>query len=91
MDATCPFQTLSNTCNSKFQFTDTNFTFVEEGFLGFLFDFTLDDFLLENFEVHKEARSGEIDAIGKAKAVLSGADYSLLQVKHSTKLFLGRQ
>ena len=49
------------------------------------------DFLLENFEVRKEARSGEIDAIGKAKAVLSGADYSLLQVKHSTKLFLGRQ
>merc|ERR1719252_322643 len=46
------------------------------------------DFLLENFEVRKEARSGEIDAIGKAKAVLSGADYSLLQVKHSTKLFL---
>jgi chromosome segregation ATPase len=39
------------------------------------------DFLLENFEVRKEARAGEIDAIKKAKAVLSGADYSLLQVK----------
>merc|ERR1719261_1017978 len=51
------------------------------------------DFLLENFEVRKEARSGEIDAIGKAKAVLSGADYSLLQVKHSTlkMKFLGRK
>merc|ERR1719316_2532931 len=49
------------------------------------------DFLLKNFEVRKEARSGEIDAIGKAKAVLSGADYSLLQVKRSTKLFLGRK
>jgi chromosome segregation ATPase len=49
------------------------------------------DFLLENFEVRKEARSGEIDAIGKAKAVLSGADYSLLQVKHSTKLLLRRK
>jgi len=49
------------------------------------------DFLLKNFDVRKEARSGEIDAIGKAKAVLSGADYSLLQVKHSTKLFLGRK
>merc|ERR1740138_335554 len=49
------------------------------------------DFLLKNFEVRKEARAGEIDAIGKAKAVLSGADYSLLQVKRSTKLFLGRQ
>merc|ERR1740138_1349233 len=44
------------------------------------------DFLLENFEVRKEARAGEIDAIKKAKAVLSGADYSLLQVK----AFLGR-
>jgi len=49
------------------------------------------DFLLKNFDVRKEARSGEIDAIGKAKAVLSGADYSLLQVKHSVKSFLGRQ
>merc|ERR1719379_1707949 len=48
------------------------------------------DFLLKNFDVRKEARSGEIDAIGKAKAVLSGADYSLLQVKHSTKLLLRR-
>merc|ERR1719174_3516551 len=44
------------------------------------------DFLLENFEVRKEARAGEIDALKKAKAVLSGADYSLLQVK----AFLGR-
>jgi len=51
------------------------------------------DFLLKNFDVRKEARSGEIDAIGKAKAVLSGADYSLLQVKHSTlkMKFLGRK
>merc|ERR1719160_1261814 len=38
------------------------------------------DFLLENFDVRREARSGEIDAIKKAKAVLSGADYSLVQV-----------
>jgi len=45
------------------------------------------DFLLKNFDVRKEARAGEIDAIGKAKAVLSGADYSLLQVKS----FLGRK
>ena len=34
-------------------------------------------------EVRKEARAGEIDAIKKAKAVLSGADYSLLQVRIS--------
>lgn len=32
------------------------------------------DWLLNNFEARKEARSGEIDALKKAKAVLSGAD-----------------
>merc|ERR550514_898557 len=37
------------------------------------------DWLLSNFETQKTARAGEIDAITKAKAVLSGADYSLLQ------------
>ena len=41
------------------------------------------DFLLENFDVRREARSGEIDAIKKAKAVLSGADYSFVQVADS--------
>merc|ERR1719487_1621894 len=33
------------------------------------------DWLLENFEARKTARAEEIDALGKAKAVLSGADY----------------
>merc|ERR1719456_1335742 len=38
------------------------------------------DWLLTNFETRKEARPGEVDALTKAKAVLSGADYdSLLQ------------
>ena len=37
------------------------------------------DFLVANFDARKEARASEIDALGKAKAVLSGADYSLLQ------------
>merc|ERR1719329_1816461 len=37
------------------------------------------DWLLKNFEARKSARSGEIDALGKAKSVLSGADYSLVQ------------
>merc|ERR1712032_984917 len=37
------------------------------------------DWLLQNFEVRKEARAGEVDALKKAKAVLSGVDYSLLQ------------
>jgi chromosome segregation ATPase len=46
------------------------------------------DFLIENFEMRKDARSNEIDALKKAVAVLSGADYSLLQVK--TKTFLSK-
>merc|ERR1740120_125089 len=37
------------------------------------------DWLLKYFEVRKEARAGEVDSLVKAKAVLSGADYSLLQ------------
>jgi len=44
------------------------------------------DWLLKYFDVRKEARANEIDALGKAKAVLSGADYSLLQ----TQRFLRR-
>jgi len=38
------------------------------------------DFLMKYFDVRKEARTSEIDAMGKAKAVLQGADYSMLQV-----------
>jgi len=34
------------------------------------------DWLLKNFEVRKAARTGEIEALKKAKAVLSGADFS---------------
>merc|ERR1719487_1509847 len=37
------------------------------------------DWLLSNFDTRKAARAGEVDALTKAKAVLSGADYSLLQ------------
>merc|ERR1740123_2539110 len=37
------------------------------------------DWLLKYFDARSEARAGDIDALGKAKAVLSGADYSLLQ------------
>merc|ERR1719174_2784518 len=38
------------------------------------------DWLLQNFDARKAARTGEIGALGKAKAVLSGADYSLVQM-----------
>jgi len=44
------------------------------------------DWLLQYFEVRKEARTSEIDALGKAKAVLSGADFSLVQT--GSKKFL---
>merc|ERR1740133_558029 len=37
------------------------------------------DWLIQYFDVRKAARSSEIDALGKAKAVLSGADFSLVQ------------
>jgi len=39
------------------------------------------DWLLQYFGVRKEARTSEIDALGKAKAVLSGADFSFMQMK----------
>jgi len=44
------------------------------------------DWILKFFTVRAEARVGEIDALGKAKAVLSGADFSLVQ--KSAKRFL---
>jgi len=39
------------------------------------------DWLLQYFDVRKEARASEVDSLKNAKAVLSGADYSLLQTK----------
>merc|ERR1719453_749421 len=38
------------------------------------------DWLLENFETRKEARATEIQGLKDAKAVLSGADYSFIQL-----------
>merc|ERR1740129_1915561 len=46
------------------------------------------DWLLQNFDVRKEARAGEIDSLAQAKAVLSGADFSLAQ--SNSRGFLGR-
>merc|ERR1712204_75695 len=39
------------------------------------------DWLLQYFDVRKQARADEIDSLQKAKAVLSGSDYSLMQAK----------
>lgn len=40
------------------------------------------DWILKYAEMRKEARASEIESLDKAKAVLSGADYSLLQNGH---------
>jgi len=37
------------------------------------------DWLLQYFDVRKQARADEIDSLGKAKAVLNGADFALVQ------------
>jgi hypothetical protein len=44
------------------------------------------DWLLKYYDTRKEARDSEIDALGKAKAVLSGADYSLVETKNKVKV-----
>merc|ERR1719446_771796 len=47
------------------------------------------DFLVQNYQLRKDARASEIESIQKAKAVLSGADYdALLQVGTRTSRFL---
>jgi len=44
------------------------------------------DWLISNFDVRKEARAGEVESLKNAKAVLSGADYSLLEVNSLNRL-----
>merc|ERR1719277_2242375 len=41
------------------------------------------DWLLQYYSARKEARTGEIESLVEAKAVLNGADYSLLQTASS--------
>jgi len=41
------------------------------------------DWLLQNHQLRKDARADEVDALKKAKAVLSGADFSLMQTTTS--------
>merc|ERR1719218_326150 len=47
------------------------------------------DWLLQYFEVRKEARTGEIDSLKTAKAVLSGADFALLETSQSRRTLRG--
>jgi len=49
------------------------------------------DWLLKYFVARKEARAGEIDALGRAKAVLAGADYSLVETGRASRAFLSRR
>merc|ERR1719517_100224 len=41
------------------------------------------DWLLQYYQVRKDARASEVDSLKSAKAVLSGADFSLLQESKS--------
>merc|ERR1719235_501196 len=43
------------------------------------------DWLIENFELRKSARTDEIDNLTKSKSVLSGADYALVQKARKEK------
>ena len=42
------------------------------------------DWLNEHYEVRKTARAGEVESLKNAKAVLAGADYSLVQLNDKT-------
>lgn len=44
------------------------------------------DWLVENHEARKTARAGEVESLKNAKAVLAGADYSLVQLHHTRYL-----
>merc|ERR1719282_674308 len=48
------------------------------------------DWLVANFQARKDARAGEVESLKNAKAVLSGADYSLVGVS-STRNLLRRK
>jgi len=44
------------------------------------------DWLLKNFDLRKQAREEEVDNLKRAKAVLAGADFSLLQATPARRL-----
>jgi len=46
------------------------------------------DWLVKFYDTRKAARAEEIDSLGKARAVLSGADYALVQTEVSRHRFL---
>jgi len=48
------------------------------------------DWLLQYYEVRKEARAGEVESLKTAKAVLSGADFSLLETSSQHRSLRGQ-
>jgi len=48
------------------------------------------DWLLQYYQVRKEARAGEVESLKTAKAVLSGADFSLLETSSSRRSLRGQ-
>merc|ERR1719394_361329 len=49
------------------------------------------DWLVENFDLKKQARAEETDALQQAKAVLAGADFSLVQSSSSGRTTSSRR
>merc|ERR1719191_164639 len=47
------------------------------------------DWLVENYDSRKAAREGEVESLKKTKAVLSGADFSLIQERVSRRTLRG--
>merc|ERR1719446_297421 len=48
------------------------------------------DWLLQYYEVRKEARAGEVESLKTAKAVLSGADFALLETSRKHRSMRGQ-
>merc|ERR1719324_492161 len=48
------------------------------------------DWLLQYYEVRKEARAGEVESLKTAKSVLSGADFSLLETNSQRRSLRGQ-
>merc|ERR1719421_2084557 len=49
------------------------------------------DWLLQYYTVRKEARAGEVESLKTAKAVLSGADFSLIETSMTHRSLRGNR
>jgi chromosome segregation ATPase len=48
------------------------------------------DWLIQYYQVRKEARAGEVESLKTAKSVLSGADFALLETTHTHRSLRGQ-